>query len=181
MQQSVLSQFIRNYFLLIDLQLIILFLTCSLLLSTSRLFCVTKKLLFNHRRRSCEILQYLIWVKLPVSQLQGDAHGAQWIEKKSHYRTLKYLSDRRWWHLPSYADMPSRDGNQGQLNSLPRFLVQWNSSCHKTTNTRRTTELCIKTVPFWRRFKSSQPQADPSLLSMEASVLGRKCVVTAEW
>lgn len=35
--------------------------------------------------------------------------------------TLKYLSDRRWWHLWSTADMPSRNGIQGQLILLPDF------------------------------------------------------------
>lgn len=47
-------------------------------------------------------------------------------------KTLKFLSDRRWWHLVSSADIPSRNTVQGQLMLLPRFSVQWNSSCHKT-------------------------------------------------
>lgn len=40
------------------------------------------------------------------------------------WEALKYLSDRRWWHLPRCADVPSRDNNQGQLISMQRSLVQ---------------------------------------------------------
>lgn len=47
-------------------------------------------------------------------------------------KTLKFLSERRGWHLLSSADVPSRNTVQGQPTLLPRFLGQWNSSCHKT-------------------------------------------------
>lgn len=47
-------------------------------------------------------------------------------------KTLKFLSERRGWHLLSSADVPPRNTVQGQPTLLPRVLVQWNSSCHKT-------------------------------------------------
>lgn len=52
------------------------------------------------------------------------------LKGKASAKRLKFHSDRRWWHLLSSADMPSRNTVQGQLILQPR--VHWNSNCHKT-------------------------------------------------
>lgn len=76
-------------------------------------------------------------------------------------KTLKFLSERRGWHLLSSADVPSRNTVQGQPTLLPRFLVQWNSSCHKTNlckvrfvQTKKEPCWQCRSLRFWSKFVS---------------------------
>lgn len=83
---------------------------------------VTKILLFYHKRQ----LQDSSVLDLGQAPCQSTARWC--LRSPVNWRveplqeTLKYLSDRRWWHLLSSADMPSRNGIQGQLMLLPRFF-----------------------------------------------------------
>lgn len=124
----------------------------------------------HHKRHSCGILQHLHWVRLPVSQLQGDAHDAQWIEEKSHYRTLWNTSLMGGDDIcRAMQTCPPETVTKVNSSHCQDFKSKWNSSCHKTTNTHRATEICMKTLPYWQHFKTLKPLADPNVLSMEAS------------
>lgn len=86
-------------------------------------------------------------------------------------RTLKFHSDRRWWHLLSSADMPSRNAVQGQLALLPSFLVQWNSSCQRT-NLCKVGFVQTKKAPYGKCPPVSQFQSDLILYQWKSLCCG---------